>query len=89
MFCLVDRFFNYRGVLQSNPTLHSEDVFFKLVALDAIGLCANLTVMVTDDTIYKQILNCRGSGAQALLNLLQAVCSWAICPLCSFDPKFY
>jgi hypothetical protein len=32
--------------------------------------------MVNDDIKYKQILDRRGPGAQALLNLLQAVCLW-------------
>jgi len=54
-------------------TLHSEIVLGQLLALDAIQLCAQLTIMVTDDSQYKQFVNLRGPHAQALLNLLQAV----------------
>jgi hypothetical protein len=46
----------------------------ELLSLDTIRLCAQLTIMVTDDTQYKQFVNLRGPPAQALLNLLQAVC---------------
>ena len=54
--------------------LHSETVLGQLLALDTIRLCAQLTIMVTDDAQYKQFVNLRGPPAQALLNLLQAVC---------------
>jgi hypothetical protein len=43
-----------------------------------IGLCVRLAVIVTDE--YKQVLARRGTGAQALLNLLQAVCSLVTYP---------
>ena len=45
-----------------------------MLRLDAIRLCAQLTVMVTDDTQYEQFVNLRGLPTQGLLNLLQAVC---------------
>ena len=57
----------------SRPELHSETILGQLLRLDAIRLCAQLTVMVTDDTQYKRVVDLRGSPAQALLNLLQAV----------------
>jgi hypothetical protein len=56
------------------PELHSKTVLGQLLGLDAIRLCAQLTVMVTDDTQYKRLVDQRGPPAQALLNLLQAVC---------------
>jgi hypothetical protein len=45
-----------------------------------IGLCVRLAVIVTDKIEYKQVLARRGTGAQALLNLLQAVCSLVTYP---------
>jgi hypothetical protein len=59
----------------SHPELHSETVLEQLLSLDAIRLCAQLTIMVTDDSEYKQFVTLRGPTAQALLNLLQAVCA--------------
>jgi len=56
------------------PPLHSEIILGQLLGLDAIRLCAQLTIMVTDDSQYQQLVNLRGPPAQALLNLLQAVC---------------
>jgi hypothetical protein len=58
----------------SHPGLHSKTILGQLLGLDAIRLCAQLTVMVTDDTQYKQLVDLRGPPALALLNLLQAVC---------------
>jgi hypothetical protein len=63
---------------QPNPELHPEEDFFKLVAIDTVGLCAHLTAMVTDNNKFKRLLTQRGQEAQALLNLLQAVCIYFI-----------
>jgi hypothetical protein len=59
---------------QSRPELHSETVLGQLLSLDAVRLCAQLTIMVTDSE-YNQFVDLRGPPAQALLNLLQAVCA--------------
>jgi hypothetical protein len=56
--------------------LHSEADFQKLVAIDTIGLCDQLTVMVTDNNKFKEVLALRGTEAQDMLDLLQAVCSY-------------
>jgi len=56
----------------SCPELHCEIVLGQLLSFDAIRLCVQLTVMVTDDTRYKQLVDLRGPKAQVLLNLLQA-----------------
>jgi hypothetical protein len=58
----------------SHPQLHSEMVLEQLRSLDAIRLCVQLTIMVTDDTRYKQLVDLRGPTAQVFLNLLQAAC---------------
>ena len=63
---------------QPNPELHPEEDFFKLVAIDTVGLCSHLTAMVTDNNKFKRLLTQRGHEAQALLNLLQAVCIYFI-----------
>ena len=60
----------------SRPQLHSKTILRQLLCLDATRLCAQLTVMVTDDIQYKQFVNLRGPTAQELLNLLQAVCDF-------------
>lgn len=49
-----------------------------ILKMDAIGLSTHLAVMVTDNKKRKEFLAFRGSGAQSLLNLLQAVRSCAI-----------
>jgi hypothetical protein len=41
-----------------------------------------MAVMVTDDIKYKEVLAQRGPGAQALLNLLQAVCMCSLSCVC-------
>ena len=64
--------------VQPNPELHPEEDFFKLVAIDTVGLCAHLTAMVTDNNKFRRLLTQRGHEAQALLNLLQAVCIYFI-----------
>jgi len=76
---LLDRF---RSDLRSlsRPKLHSETILGQLLHLDSIRLCAQLTVMVTDNTQYKQFVNLRGPRAQALLNLLQARLDVAVDP---------
>jgi hypothetical protein len=60
----------------SRPELHSEIILGQLLSFDAIRLCVQLTVMVTDDIKYKQFVDLRGPTAQELLNLLQAVCDF-------------
>jgi len=67
---------------QPNPTLHPEEAFHKLVALDTTGLCAHLTLMVTDSSKFKRVLAQRGAGARSLLNLLQAVCLLELALVC-------
>lgn len=57
---------------EASSTLHSEETFRKLVALDAIGICAHLKVWVTDDNKYQDLLTQRDQIAQSLVNLLQA-----------------
>ena len=59
----------------SRPQLHSKTILRQLLCLDATRLCAQLTVMVTDDDQYRQLVALRGPPVQALLNLLQAVCN--------------
>jgi len=54
--------------------LHPESVLKNILTLDDIGLSAHLAVIISDDFKYKEVLDLRGSGAQALLNILQAVC---------------
>jgi len=76
---LLDRLRDLR--LLSRPELHSETVLRQLLRLDAIRLCAQLTVMVTDDTQYEQFVNLRGPPTQGLLNLLQAVCNYSLSTL--------
>ena len=71
--------------MQIHPTLHSEDAFRKLAALDAVGLSSNLAVMVTDNRKYKEVVALRGPEAQSLLNLLQAVRSSARSSSCAVD----
>jgi hypothetical protein len=61
--------------------LHSEATFRKVVALDAIGICAHLTVCVTDDSKYQNLVTRRGQAAQSLVNLLQEVRSSALSSL--------
>lgn len=67
--------------LQPHHNLHSGTILNKLLTLGDIGLCAHLAVMVSNTDQYKQVLSQRGPGAQALLNLLQAVCLSATCTL--------
>jgi hypothetical protein len=58
-----------------------------LLALDDIGLSAHVALMVNNSAKYKQVLSRRGSSAQALLNLLQAVCLDS-CPACVTHSNF-
>ena len=58
---------------RSRPDLHSDTLLTDLLMLDVLHLSALLAVMVTDDIKYKEIVDQRGSSAQILLNLLQAV----------------
>jgi hypothetical protein len=57
----------------SSTTLHPDEEFDKLFAIDVIGFCAQLSVMVTDNSTYKEVLSQHDSAAQSILNLLQAV----------------
>ncbi|KIM77961.1 hypothetical protein PILCRDRAFT_607034 [Piloderma croceum F 1598] len=57
---------------EASATPHSEETFRKLVALDAVGICAHLKVWVTDDSKYQELLTLRGQMAQSMVNLLQA-----------------
>jgi len=66
----------------SRPELHSEIILGQLLSFDAIRLCVQLTVMVTDDIQYKQFVDLRGPTAQELLNLLQARLDVAVDPAC-------
>ena len=44
-----------------------------LLTLDTIQFCVQLTVVITNDTQYKKIMDLRGPAAQDLLNFLQAI----------------
>jgi hypothetical protein len=55
---------------------HPESTFQKLLTLDTIALSAHLAVIITTDHKCDDILSKTGAGAQSLLNLLQAVCSY-------------
>jgi hypothetical protein len=57
----------------SRPEFQPESSLGLLLILDAIRLCAQLTVMVADDNQYKKMMALRGPAAQNILNLLQAV----------------
>jgi hypothetical protein len=46
----------------------------KLLTLDDVRLSTQIAVMITNNVKYEQVINRNGPGAQALLNLLQAVC---------------
>jgi hypothetical protein len=72
---MVNSYPNSNKRFQSYPNLHSESLLKNLLNLDVIGLCVHLTVIVTNDIKYKEVVARRGSGAQSLLNLLQAVWS--------------
>jgi hypothetical protein len=61
-------------VLQSRRNDHSKDVIRKLLLLDTISLSAHITTVVVDNSRCREALARRGSEAQSLLNLLQAVC---------------
>jgi len=63
--------------------LHSENLLQRLLNLDSIGPLVHLTVVVGDDTKCKSVLARRGPGAQALLNIIQAVCPQVISSLYS------
>jgi predicted RNA-binding protein YlqC (UPF0109 family) len=60
---------------QANLKLHPESLFRKLLTLDDIRLSTQMALMVNDNDKYKQIIDRNGPGAQAILNLLQAVCA--------------
>ena len=66
---------NIGKFVQLHAGVHSGGLFAKLLALDVTGLCAHLTAFVTDRAKRKEIVSLRGPAAQALLDLLQAVCS--------------
>lgn len=38
-----------------------------------MGICAHLTVLITDNDKYWKVVALQGLGAQCLLNLIQAV----------------
>lgn len=59
---------------QPNPTVHTQKIFNAILALDVVCLTTQLTVLVTDNVRYKRLVTCGGDSAQALLNVLQAVC---------------
>lgn len=48
-----------------------------LPTLDTITFSARLTVIVTDDAKYEELVGRRGPAPQSLLDLLQAVCPHA------------
>ncbi|KIM82030.1 hypothetical protein PILCRDRAFT_88827 [Piloderma croceum F 1598] len=62
----------FREHLQAHPS-HPETTFNELLNLDVVGLCAHLTVIVTNDNKYTEVLARSGPGAQSLLDLLQAL----------------
>lgn len=49
------------------------NILDSLQKLDTIGICADLAVIVTNDTKYKQLLARRGTAAQAMIDIIQAV----------------
>ena len=56
---------------------HPYDIHRKLLALDTVTLAAHLTVIVTDNDTYKELVGRRGQEAQSLLDLLQDVCIYS------------
>jgi len=58
-----------------------------MIAYDVIGLAAHLTSIVIDDDQNKKLVACRDEGAQALVNLLQAVCFHTAPPLDATDTR--
>ena len=62
------------GQFQPPRDSYPESIIRNILALDDFGLSAQLAIMIEDDLKYKEIIRRRGFGAQALLNLLQAVC---------------
>jgi hypothetical protein len=63
---------------QSRSDEHSKDLIKKLLLLDTIGLCAHLSIVVANDSKCREVLARRGTEAQSLLNLLQAVCQCSV-----------
>jgi hypothetical protein len=59
---------------QQHLDLHPKSVLTKLLTLDDMALCSRVSLMITDNEQYAQVLRLRGPTAQAILNLLQAVC---------------
>lgn len=57
---------------RSSFDAHPDSMFRKLLTLDVITLSAHLTVIVTNDSTYKELLGRRDQQAQALLDVLQA-----------------
>ena len=70
-------FWRVSNTTQPNPFL--ESTFTRILALDAVALCANLTLLMTDKTQYKHVLDRRGAAAQTFLDLLQAVRHPSLC----------
>lgn len=61
---------------KSCPLNHHGNLF-KILRIDVIGLCAQLAVAVTDARVCKQLLSQRDSGAQSILDLIQAVWNYS------------
>jgi len=72
-------------LFSTNPDLHPESLFRKLLALDDIRLSTQLALMVNDDVRYEQVIDRDGPGAQAILNLLQARLNFPIDP--AYKPR--
>ena len=69
---------------RSSPRPHicgKGDTLKKILALDMIGILAQVAVMLDDRDLRKLLLKRRGQEAQSLLNLLQVVCD----SLCASD----
>jgi hypothetical protein len=67
--------------LQSQPDSHSETLFRKLLTIDVVRLSAYLTIAVTDENKFKEIVSLRGQEAQSVINLLQARLDFSIGPI--------
>ena len=59
--------------INTQPDPYVNNTFTRILALDTVALCANLTLLIIDKTQYKQVLDRRGAAAQTFLDLLQAV----------------
>jgi len=76
--CFISCSSSFDGQVQPDPYSHPESLLRKLLTLDDIGLSTQVALLLDDKAKYKQVLGQCGPSAQALLNLLQAVCQWQV-----------